>query len=360
MGVAMKKISIIFLLLAGVLLLTGCQKEKLFGKGSFIQFTAVSSNVGTKTAYSGSETTASGKTYERIDWKAGDRIRIWSDVAVHSTISDQHWSDYRVAAEGSPDETYDYYSNAFLTNDANSGLVWGAAGNYTFHAIYPAQAISADGTSVTTACSIPASQSLTLSSGVGKPDMSYAFMDATASASTTNAGEGVPVTLQFYPAFTAFEITLRSKAETLYLGSFSIQSDGGNPIAGDFTIDYNNATDKYQPSSVSGATQSQITISLNDTELTSTADFKFTVLALPETLNDLSITFQVKDDVNATTYTSRTLKLKRNNAYIPFPACAKHRIYGLALNVNDWIVAAGEDIEWDSEGLLEDIIWDTL
>ena len=360
MGVDMKKSNIIFLLLAGALLLTGSQKEKMFGRGRAIQFTAVSSNIGTKTAYSGTETSSGGKTYERIDWKAGDNIRIWSDVAVHSTISDQHWSDYQVAADGTPDDVYAYYSNASLVNEANNGLVWGAAGNYTFHAIYPAQAISADGTSVTTACSIPASQSLTIASGEGKPDMSYAFMDGTGTATTTTAGEGVPVTLQFYPAFTAFEIALRSKTDPLYLGSFSIQSDGGSPIAGDFSIEFNNDTDKYQPSSVSGATQSQITVALNDTEITSTTSFKFTVLALPETLDDLSITFQAKSDVNATTYTSRTLKLKRNNAYISFPACAKHRIYGLALNVNDWIVAAGEDIEWDAEGLLEDIIWDTL
>ena len=280
----MKKINIFFLLLAGALLLTGCQKEGLFGGGRAIQFTAVSSSVGTKTAY-GNEVTEGTRTYQSLDWKAGDGIRIWSDVAVHQTIADQHWSDYTVAADGTPDGTYAYYSNASLSNASDNGLVWGAAGSYTFHAIYPAQAISTDGTSVTTACSIPASQSLTIASGEGKPDMSYAFMDGTGTATTTTAGEGVPVTLQFSPAFTGFEITLRSKTDPLYLGSFSIQSDGGSPIAGDFTIVFTNAMDKYQPSSVAGATQSQITVALNDTEITSTTSFKFTVLIVVDFKN---------------------------------------------------------------------------
>ena len=360
----MKKTALFLLLAAGTLALAGCQKAGLLNGESAIRFAAVSSSAGTKTAYSGSETADGSKYFERIDWKAGDKIRIWSDVATHRSVSGQHWADYKIAADGTQGagsaSDPAYYSHASLVNDGANGLVWGAATDYTFRAIYPARAISSDATSVTAACSIPASQTVTIASGVGAPDMSYAFMDGTGTTTTSSAGQGNPVTLLFSPAFTAFEITLRSKDQTLYLGSFSIQSDGGSPVAGDFTIDFGSATDKYVPSSTAGATQSQITVPLGDVALTSTADFKFTVLALPEALGDLSITFNAKDDPTATTYTARTLKLQKSGAYIPFAACAKHRIYGLALDVETWTILTvnGDNLNWDEETVPEAIIWD--
>ena len=358
----MKKNIIIILLTAATLILTGCQKIGPFENGnkSTVNFSVVSSNVGTKTAYGETIYTSGEKKYESINWKAGDNIRIWSDVAVHRTIPDQHWSNYQVAADGTPDQTIAWYNNATLANEADNGLAWGATGEYKFHAVYPAQGISADGS--TTDCTIPSAQTPTFTGGVGKPDMSYAFMTASATATTSVAGEGADVILQFYPAFTAFEITLRSKEETIYLDSFSIQSEGGSPIAGAFTVEFDNAIDKYTPSSETGATQSQITVALNNAELTTTADFKFTVLALPETFNDLSITFNVKKNASDTEIISRTLKLMNaaKTQYVTFTQCDKHRIYGLALTAESWkvITVTGEDVEWDEELLGEDVLWD--
>lgn len=363
----MRKRHTIVLLIAGTVLLAGCQKTGPFGGESAISFKAVS-NVGTKTAYSGVETEEGSRKYERIDWKQGDLIRVWSDVAVHRYNKEQHWSDYIVTADGIANKRISTASlaaqnlNNVPGDGTGNGLVWGPIGSYTFHAVYPAQEIvaSTNGREVTTSCVIPDTQQITFVKGIGKPDMSHAYMEATATATTTIEGEGVPVTLPFKPAFTVFEITLRSASETLYLDSFSIQSEGGSPIAGKFSIDFNGASDIYSPSGVAGETQSQVTVPLNDTELTSSADLKFTVFTLPETFSDLSITFNVKTDPSDTDYTSRTLQLKQDDAYIQFLQCAKHRIYGLALSAETWeiITVTGEDIFWDTEAWGEDIVWD--
>ena len=363
----MRKRDTIVLLMAGIVLLAGCQKTGPFGGKSAVSFTAVS-KVGTKTAYSGVETEEGSRKYERIDWKQGDLIRVWSDVAVHRYNKEQHWSDYIVTADGIANKRISTASlaaqnlNNVPGDGTGNGLVWGPIGSYTFHAVYPAQEIvaSTNGREVTTSCVIPDTQQITFVKGIGKPDMSHAYMEATATATTTIEGEGVPVTLPFKPAFTAFEITLRSASETLYLDSFSIQSEGGSPVAGSFSIVFGHATDLFQP--VSGSTQSQVTIPLNDTELSATADLKFTVLALPETFSDLSITFNVKTDPTATTYLPRTLQLKQDGEYIRFGQCIKHRLYGLALSAETWKVLAitGEDLEWDEEVWGENIIWEEL
>ena len=142
----MKKIVIIALLAAGTFLLAGCQKGLFDGDKSSVRFTAVSSEVGTKTAYSNDVTTVDGKKYERIDWKKDDKIRIWSDVAVHRYNEDQHWADYIITADGTP---HGRYSSASLAEQnmnnvpgdgTGNGLVWDAAGDYCFFALYPAPA----------------------------------------------------------------------------------------------------------------------------------------------------------------------------------------------------------------------------
>lgn len=72
----MKKARILFLLLAGVLLLAGCQKEGKIGGKDAIRFTA-SSNPGTKTEYTG----VYDGGIERIYWNMDDPIRIFTSKA---------------------------------------------------------------------------------------------------------------------------------------------------------------------------------------------------------------------------------------------------------------------------------------
>ena len=350
----MKKV-LLFLFVAASALLTSCLKTELSGDKSSVKFTVVSNAGGTKTAYSGSETTDGGKTYERIDWKQGDQLRIWSDVAVNRN-NNNHWAEYNVTPSGTSSGRT---SQATISAVGGNGLVWGNAGAYTFYGLYPSLASDTGAQGLFT-CQIPDEQTFTFANGVGAPDMNSAFMAGKATASNTVAGEGVPVSLEFDPAFTAFQITLRSKEKTLYLGSFSLQSDGGSPVAGKFSIDLGGSTTAYTPSSVSGETQSQITVPLGNIQLTTTADLTFTVFALPEQLSDLSITFNAKENLTDTDYIPSTLKLQQNSAYIPFAPCVKHRIVGLALDVDKWtvLVVNGEDVEWDTEALGHDIIWD--
>ena len=71
-----------------MLALSGCQKEKWFGRKDAIRFTV--GTPGTKASYSGVVT--DGK--ERIDWAAGDVIRIYSDKSKHRINEDQYWADY--------------------------------------------------------------------------------------------------------------------------------------------------------------------------------------------------------------------------------------------------------------------------
>lgn len=362
----MKKNIIIILLAAGSLLLAGCQKTGLYDRGA-VTFKAVSS-VGTKTSYSGEDVTVGGKKYERLDWMQNDLIRIYSDAAL--TAEGDDWSDYVVTAAGVANGRYSTASIAAqnLSNSSDNGLLWGDAGDYNFYGIYPSGSYARGHQGIFQGVSIPAAQTPTFTEGVGAPDMSLAYMTAMESVTTRVDGEGVPVKLSFYPAFTAFQITLRSAAETLYLGSFSIQSDGDSPMAGLFNIDLNDTNDMYVPDNGAGETQSQITVDLNDRELTTEEDLTFTVFALPETYNDLSITFNVKQDLTDASYISRTLKLKTAGAtgtYVTFPQCAKHRIYGLALSAEDWdiLTVVCDDIDWDDEYtgpvvIPESVSWD--
>ena len=148
----MKALSKSLLLLAGILLLAGCQKEGRFGNDkSLIRFSATSVPE-TKAVYSG-ETVTEGTgqnahTYERIDWQAGDNIRIWSPEAFdryhESQENEKHYADYKVTnvTTGTGSNLRKSYasivniSETFGEDNAN-GLIWGNAGDYTFFASYP-------------------------------------------------------------------------------------------------------------------------------------------------------------------------------------------------------------------------------
>ena len=93
----MKRIIFIASLIGGLTLLAGCQKE--FGRGGEIRFVASSvAGPKTRTEYSGEGDTDSNGllTWERIDWKNGDLIRIWSDAA--KTPAGVIYSDYKVSS----------------------------------------------------------------------------------------------------------------------------------------------------------------------------------------------------------------------------------------------------------------------
>lgn len=363
----------------GVALLAGCQKESWNRKGSAreVKFGAAAhSSVDTRTEYMGYK----GGDYENIKWLDTDRIRIYSPdaarrVAVETGPESEenpyyYWADYQVVPNSDPTTgTLKNLSNDGATlnpfnpgydqgevgnlYDVGNGLVWLNGGQATFYGAYPRKALigiqEGSGSDVANGMfkfTLPRKQSFS-----EKGDMDYAFMTAKASAS-----EGENVTLNFYPDFTAFEISLKCEAQgsEVKLKSFTIgteQSGRDNNLNGEFTVNLSGAKSYSLPSTpsmdnkkVTVTPDSPVTIPAGGDEV---EPLVFTVFALPRTQSNLYIQFNTVDSDGVEK--SWKLDLKKNNAFIDFAACKKHRIYGLKLP-NGWnfkyITLEGNVIDW--------------
>ena len=295
----------------------------------------------TKTAYSG----ITGSK-ERIDWMSGDVIRMYSDKA--RTSGSQDYADYTV--DESSITAASQYSQTKLSG---SGLMWGdGLGSYHFWGIYPAHVLDS-GTGTVSGLSISATQDVsdgrkteTADATIFAPDMSSAWMLADTPGVTEGASN---FTMDFYPAFTAFQFSLASQfATTITVKSFTLTS-ADTDIAGTFgaTLAAAGATTYDCPATGSHS----ISVSFGTgVDITNTKALQFTVLALPRNIPNLSITFVV--DVNGSEIT-RTLALKTvsPDAFITFDKCKKHKINGLVLpsgalqmsvGVAEWIVGAAD------------------
>lgn len=385
----MKAFSKTLLLLAGMsLLLAGCQKEGRYGNdSSLIRFTA-SSRPETKTVYSGADYTESGVTYERIDWEVDDVVRIWSPDAADRYHDLKHFADYRVVevnANGRKsvakivNSATDYpvdpgvpdpYTEA---NDNVNGLVWGDAGSYSFYGVYPlvTGTLAEGGFSFTG--SIPATQNVsehTYESGrlVYEPDLEIGYLTAATQVSTTAAGQGPAngVTLEFEPAFTAFEVSLQAQADvegSITVLGFDLVSKGDEALAGDVTVSYSGTTKTFDCSAATGKTVSISfptgTVIAPATTSAAAKVLNFTVIALPQDIKKLQLHFTVLDEdgdeversldltyAKATTIGDKTYAA---GDYVEFAACRKHRIYGIAMPRNVWkfaIELGGKVLPW--------------
>lgn len=333
----MKRMIFIASLIGGLMLLAGCRKE--FGRGGEIRFVASSvAGPRTRTEYSGEGNRDSNGllTWERIDWKNGDLIRIWSDAA--KTPAGDVYSDYKVSSvkEKSGDPTR---SQASVENAKPNGLTWdGVESACGFWAVYPA---SMAGTGTTRTVNLTIADSQTSSDGLASAPMV---------AAVDNATPGDPVTLEFYPAFTAFEITLKSKDQDITLNSFALTS-ASKALSGTFTstIAAGGTSTFACPSRTDATGKVKYTFD-SGTVITNAENggVTFTVLALPQAYDDLTLEFSVTVDGVAQT---RKLALSKadGSSYL-FAACSKHRIYGLAMPGNAWnfkyISIENEVIEW--------------
>ena len=337
----MKRTLSIFLLLAGVLLLAGCQKDWKDGKDA-IRFKASSAPT-TKTAYSG----VYDNGVERINWVLGDKIRIFSDVAEHRYHPGQHWADYQVT---------ELVGNSGAVSSANidnvpgdgtgNGLVWDAAGDYWFYAIYPALA-SDEGHDGVLWAEIPELQKINLAARPPyTPGMENAIMTATQKMTTRVDGEGGDIELKFTPAFTAFEFTLNSDID-LELQKFSMYSASGSPaICGNYAVKYDGYEANYACGDAEGT---KIVADFSQrVRLSPNNSLTFTIFALPDKLSGLSIALTVKSpDWDAAE--TRTLALKyKNGTDVSFDPCVKHRITGTVQGTwcFKYITLEGEALEW--------------
>ena len=351
-----------------------CTKQGL-REGDAIHFSASNSAARTRTSYSKEGSTGSdGLLYlERIDWKEGDLITIYSPQAVMADGTDPV-CDYRVDSH----ETLsgNLMSRATVNPSvAGGGLGWGS-GTHNFYAVYP----SAETEAFTAAekaktglddtlwkGTVAAEQSPSangLAGTASAPEilakMQYAHMFATATYDT----DAPSVDLPFFPEFTAFEFQVGSgKNPVVDLTSFTITAaDGRNALAGDFAylladVDTETDTDPLDLSKFAFSNTSQsitvdfTTLSAGKLTVESGKPVTFTVVALPQDLSGLSITF-TGDQIG-----TRTLRLNDNaGTPIVYAARQKHRIYGLSFPTV--VTAGGEEIEWDQEALGEDILWD--
>ena len=327
----------LFLLLAGAtLLVAGCNKQNPFGgkysrkDGNPVVFGVGSRNMETRTVYGEVNTSTH---IQAIDWVAGDMIRIYSPQAKRSASNrPEQWADYTVTP------TTDNASLGTLTNVQNEGLSWGTEGTYNFYAVYPSPEDPEEnvpvGTTGAFTFSLPAAQLVT-------DEMAYAFM--TAGTEVTTSGTDA-VNLDFYPAFTAFEIHLNSEAD-LVMKSFKLIS-ADTPLAGAFTVTYSGTTAAYAAT----GTDKEIEIAdLGDVAINATDALIFNVFTLPVKQSGLSVRFTYSRADAPDVTETRMLRLNYANGNpVEFAARKKHVISG-SLQGNwyfTYIDLTGQPIDW--------------
>ena len=228
-----------FAALVALLALTSCQKEYFsFRSGTPVKFGATSSGTSlTRTAYSGVE---SGNK-ERIDWQAGDTIRIYCAEASEPAAK---WADYTVSSTGITSSGQK--SEAALTPSDGGNLCWGDEGSaHVFYAVYPSPATEGkssdkfpgEATKTTATCTIPSTQdTLSIKKETGShttftavPDLTSEYMVAKKTISAgTQTIDGSTVFLSFKPVVTAIEFTvINGSGSPMDIDNISLTSKGG-------------------------------------------------------------------------------------------------------------------------------------
>ncbi len=353
----MRNIAQTILLSAGILLsLTGCQKGTTVGGGKDVKFKASANNLETRTAF-GDVVTENTLAIQRIDWKSGDKLLIWSDNAIvrenlsHPSFSSNntHIATYSVAnirEEGRK-------SVANIEDPAGLGLRYldDPSLKYAFWGIYPAGAVTANP-------SVNNSAELTLydtQTGVD-PDMNQAFMTAVA---LNNEAEK-PVELQFFPAFTTFEFILEGGDDDNYsleISKFALESEGegGTDLAGKFIATCTNGTWTYDCEDEGNSRLITVTFPepLTITKGTS-ASFRF--FALPQDLTNLRITFWTNEGTKSTKLMKKGTVNQSTGAgeYMTFAGTKYHKIKGLVLPAGmyfSYITLDLQVLEWEATNM---------
>ena len=352
-----------------------------------VRFSASMSTSGTRTVYSGEGTTdAQGLlTRERIDWKDGDILRVFSPQAAQSDGSTHH-ADYAVQSHetiGTPGAQLTSRATVAVV-DGTSELYWEESPSrdmvHDFFALYPSPAtqgfteghtLEQDGVIfapetvgedeiMTFTGVIPAPQTVSrknATENVWLPDMRPAYMLATASSTQAEADEN-GITLQFIPKFSAFEFTVASGDNpTVKLTSFSLTATEGY-LTGAFKISQANFGVTTTGIADADVTDGGKTITLDfGTEgitVTNISPLTFAVLALPQRTSGLKITFT--GDVIGT----RSLELKMaDGTALSWDPYKKHRIYGLSFPaLTDAIIV--DPIIWNGVFITDAIAGDAI
>ena len=344
----MKKARILFLLLAGVLLLAGCQKEGRIGGKDAIRFSA-ESNPGTKTVYAGEG--ANGR--ERINWRENDEIRIFSDKSEHRYHEGQHWADYIITSVSNSGSVSKGKIDNVPGDGTGNGLVWKEAGDYKFFAIYPPQD-QEYGHKGKFVANIPNLQAIDITTRAPfTPSMDYAVMTAATNITTSVDGEGPTINMEFETAYTAFEFTFKSDMplEINQMVLVRMNSTGTTfPLAGQYSIEYDDDLNvSYEP--ISPTNVIIVPFGNNKPKVTADNSLTFSVFALPIDITDLEFSLNVKaDDWDAAE--TRLLKLYyKNGDPVTFAGGLKHKIEATIQGAYNFktITLNGEAVDWTDE-----------
>jgi hypothetical protein len=307
---------------------TGCVKNDL-ATSNDLQFSA-ESTIATKAVYG-----ADAGEYQRIIWQSGDEVTIASDQA--QTLWGRKFCDYTVTPMDGDASATTRQSQGKISRkptvsggSEDSGLRWNdnAAGSANFWSVYPATTYTGI-ESGTVQATIPASTSLALSTRQPGSDIvkildpvngSYPMVaHATANANTNL------VKLQYYPAFTAFQITLYNGTEgNITLSNCSLSSTSSD-LSGTFTASIDAlATDAPSNPVLSNLTGTDRTVSVGIGQVLSNGQgVTFSIFCLPQTLTDLTFNCTY---VDANGEQNRSLALKQYDEALTFDACKQHRM----------------------------------
>lgn len=313
----------------GVTLMTAACVKNSPAASDDLQFSAESS-ISTKAIYG-----ADAGEYQRIIWQGGDEVTIASDQA--ETLWGRKFCDYIVTPESGDGSATTRESKGRISrkptivdNTEDSGLRWNenASGTANFWSVYPATTDNSI-QSGNVRISIPATTSPALSVNQPSGDIikildpvngSYPMV-AHATASANNA----LVKLQYYPAFTAFQVTLlNNSGGQITLASCSLSSTTSD-LCGTFTASIDDlAMDNPQSPVLSNLTGAGKSVSVGIGQVL--ADGKgitFSIFCLPQDLTNMTFSCTY---VDASGEQTRNLQLKKDDAPIVFGACKQHRM----------------------------------
>ena len=313
----------------GVTLMTAACVKNSPAASDDLQFSAESS-ISTKAIYG-----ADAGEYQRIIWQGGDEVTIASDQA--ETLWGRKFCDYIVTPESGDGSATTRESKGRISRKPtivdkteDSGLRWNenASGTANFWSVYPATTDNSIQNG-NVRISIPATTSPALSVNQPSGDIikildpvngSYPMV-AHATASANNA----LVKLQYYPAFTAFQVTLlNNSGGQITLASCSLSSTTSD-LCGTFTASIDDlAMDNPQSPVLSNLTGAGKSVSVGIGQVL--ADGKgitFSIFCLPQDLTNMTFSCTY---VDASGEQTRKLQLKKDDAPIVFGACKQHRM----------------------------------
>lgn len=330
----------IFLLLASV----SCRKEDF--NGTAISFMASSRESVTKVGYSDEKYNVGGSNYERVDWKVGDLIRIYSADVYPSA----GWADFSVRDKDEKGkggvEARNEKSIAHVNPVNGNGLLWNGNKPHTFYCVYPAPVTgkvttAIDGNSIKG--SIPAEQTY-------KENLEE---DLLMQVGCTKVESPVPsVDVDFTPVTTCFDFTISNGTDTdMQVTSVTLKRNPGNEtdaFSGDFEVSFDGSG--AVQCTPSGATGDSVTLTFPEGKRTtllkqSDATLRFRIFLNPG--NDIT---SPKFIVRTADGNVRSTTLKKKDD-VTFKAMHKTNITGIVVKDGIMVTSFGEPqlLSWEDE-----------